>query len=72
MAVVEVVDKECDKTVRFDAVEVGETFRYDNAIYLKYERASTSNAFSFNDNARAFFHNGDRVVPVKCKLVVEG
>lgn len=75
MAVVEVVDKEFDKTVRFDALEVGETFRYDGKIYLKWTMScggDTMNAFGFQDNALAYFSGGSQVYPVNCKLVVEG
>lgn len=74
MAVVEVVDGKCDKTVRFDAVEVGETFRWNNKIYLKYSmtRVGMDCAFSFEENIAVHFSGSAVVVPVKCKLVVEG
>lgn len=75
MGLVKVVDKEFDKTVRFDALEVGETFRYDGKIYLKWSRScggDTMNAFVFQYNALAYFGSENQVYPVNCKLIVEG
>lgn len=73
MGLVEVVDKEFDKTVRFDDLEVGETFRYDGKIHLKYSQSCGAmyNAFVFSDNCLVSFNSKCQVIPVKCKLVVE-
>lgn len=70
MGLVEVVDKEFDKTVRFDDLEIGETFRFDGNIYLKLTK--DRDAFSFQSNMSAVFGNRCGVIPVKCKLIVEG
>lgn len=74
MAVVEVVDKECEKTVRFDALEVGETFRFEGSVYLKlsHKCGGATNAYSFRNNLMPAFSDRCGVIPVKCKLIVEG
>lgn len=71
MGRIEVVDKKYDKTVRFDALEVGETFRSNTGeIYVKLDLLK---AFSFQRGSGSiFFDAAAPVVPVNCKLIVEG
>ena len=70
MAVVEVVDGKYDKTVGFDVLEVGETFRFGDNLYLKVNH---NTAFSFNERRNIIFNKPtSAVVPVNSKLVVEG
>lgn len=74
MGLVEVVDKEYDKTVLFETLKIGETFRRGDKIYLKYStsRVGPDYAFSFEENLAVHFSGSAEVIPVNCKLIVEG
>lgn len=73
MGLVEVVREKCETTV-FADLEIGETFRYQDKIYLKYfmSRMDMDSAFSFEDNRPVIFTGKEKVTRVNCKLVVEG
>lgn len=75
MGRIEVVNKEFDKTVRFADLKIGETFRWNNKIYLKLSmscRMDMDNSFSFEENIAVHFSGNAAVIPINCKLVVEG
>lgn len=73
MGLVEVV-RENHKTVLFCDLKIGETFRWDGRIYLKYSesRMCMDSAFSFENNLAVDFSGCEKVTPVNCKLIVEG
>lgn len=63
-------------TVEFSAIKTGECFLYDNCLFIKIHpvkeenRASTSNAFCFVDNALATIPTDWPVTPVEADVVI--
>ena len=70
MGLVKVVNKKPIDTY-FNFLNVGETFRHldSGELYLK---VSEDDAFLFSKNASCTIGSAVRVIPVKCKLIVEG
>ena len=73
MGLVEVVDTKSENMARFSDLDLGETFRYDGQIYLKFSMLCMGqNAFSFQNNIPSDFGPKCCVTRVNCKLIVEG
>ena len=71
MTVIE--DKAQFLKVKFGEIEVGEFFKYHNAIYLKtsYSSSVESNAFDLSDGEQSIFEYNDIVQPVKATVTIE-
>ena len=70
MGLVEVVNKKPMATY-FNLLTVGETFRHSDSGEL-YLKVSKNDAFLFSKNALYTLGSETRVIPIDCKLVVEG
>ena len=68
-----IVDKMQFLNAKFGEIEVGEFFKYHNAIYLKtsYSSSVESNAFDLSNGEKSIFEYNDTVQPVKATVTIE-
>ena len=68
-----IVDKVQSLNAKFGDLEVGEFFRYHNAVYLKtsYSSSVESNAFDLSRSEQSFFEYDDTVQAVNATVTIE-
>ena len=71
-----ITKKHNDGTTSFFAVNTGDTFLFDNQVYLKLDRigleeGDSINAICLNDGDVSWFNNDVRVKIVEAELIVE-
>lgn len=68
-----IVDKRVSNAKCFAAVNTGDTFMYENEIYMKVSASITRDGCNFNTimlglGRRVQFNADELVIPVKCEL----
>lgn len=71
-----ITKKHNDGLTSFFAVDTGDTFLFDNQVYLKLDRIDPEegdpiNAICLNDGAVSWFINDTRVKIVQAELIME-
>ena len=61
-----------DDMKRFEYVECGDVFEYENILYMKITVPGTcNNAVELTDGEALFFHESKLVRPVDCELRIK-
>lgn len=68
-----IVDKERDLVMPFCEIEVGDVFKYNNAIYLKVDLDGSDgvNVFNFSEGELDYFFEDRLVQEVNATLTIE-
>lgn len=74
-----IVDARSEKCVKFFTLKNGDTFLYENRLYVKMDEIESEdkgyiNAILFSKNGTicdCMFNNEDKVTPVKCTITIE-